>query len=133
MVMYGQDNSSDFLQWFLGYDPCFPSGSNLEIIQHDANDIYHGQRYRGYDDAECTHVENDEIIARTLQEEFSQLEITENSQNSYTGEEYLQASTNTNHWHDQPTENYYSGDHKILQLVVLILVYVTHLCIYFSS
>lgn len=107
--MYGQDNSSDFLQWFLGYDPCFPSGSNLEIIQHDANDIYHGQRYRGYDDAECTHVENDEIIARTLQEEFSQLEITENSQNSYTGEEYLQASTNTNHWHDQPTENYYSG------------------------
>ncbi|KAM5575089.1 hypothetical protein ABKV19_014164 [Rosa sericea] len=63
------------------------------MIQHNANDIYRGQYIRGQYGTESNHVENDEIIAYTLQEEYSRLSVAEASGCSHGDEEQLQAST----------------------------------------
>ncbi|KAJ0089181.1 hypothetical protein Patl1_32138 [Pistacia atlantica] len=114
MIMEEQD--SGLLQWGLHFFECDPylhSGYHGEIVQHDANDIYNGQYFRDHSDAECNQVENDEIIARTLQEEFSQefsqLALAEDSQYSHAGEDHLQDSVQDHDWHNLSTRDYSSG------------------------
>ncbi|KAM7262535.1 hypothetical protein ACFE04_000218 [Oxalis oulophora] len=73
------DQESDFLQWglsILSYDPNY----SIQQQHSDGNGMYHGQYCRGFDDDHTDYnlVENDEIIARTLQEDFShQLTVSE--------------------------------------------------------
>jgi len=125
MVIYEQE--SDVIQWglrLLDGDPPFYSGYYGEaIVQSD--DGYHGHYVRDhYDITDCSHVENDEMIARTLQEEFSQLAVTEENgyshggeelsvteENVYShgGEEHLQTSVDEHDWHCTPMRNYRSG------------------------
>ncbi|GAV75810.1 OTU domain-containing protein [Cephalotus follicularis] len=86
-----------------------------EIIQHDGGDgLHYGQYHSGSDDTEYNHVENDEIIARTLQEEFSQLAViesseTESSEFSHGGKEHLQASIDTYDLHSSSIRDYWSA------------------------
>lgn len=105
MVINEQD--SELVQWCLHLLDYTPSGYQAEIMQHDGDGIYYGQYHRGLDDTECNYVENDEIIARALQEEFSQLAVTEASQFSHAGEE--QASIDTYDLHSSSTKDYSSG------------------------
>ncbi|KAG5556904.1 hypothetical protein RHGRI_007218 [Rhododendron griersonianum] len=92
------ESDSDVVRWglnFLDADPLFNShyGDNNQGEVY----VYHQWHY-GYNntDTGCSNVENDEIIAHALQEEFSQLTISE--------EQPLQVSSDT------PTDwNYYSG------------------------
>ncbi|KAJ6913664.1 hypothetical protein NC651_016026 [Populus alba x Populus x berolinensis] len=111
MVIYEQE--SDVIQWglrLLDGDPPFYSGYYGEaIVQSD--DGYHGHYVRDhYDITDCSHVENDEMIARTLQEEFSQLAVTEENVYSHGGEEHLQTSVDEHDWHCTPMRNYCSDN-----------------------
>lgn len=103
MVMYEQE--SDVVQWglrLLEGDPPFYSGYYGEAIQTD--DSYHAQYARDhYDISDCTHIENDEIIARTLQEEFSQLAVAEGS--GYV-EPQMQESVHEHQWNSTPASMY---------------------------
>jgi hypothetical protein len=110
MVLY---DHSDVYQWGLNLldgDPGYNLGYYDNIVQHDTSDIYNGHYYNSHYDNECNHVESDEILARALQEEFSQLEIAESSR-------YLQGGENQFHvpqtepaydWHDSSMVNYCS-------------------------
>ncbi|XP_034925262.1 OVARIAN TUMOR DOMAIN-containing deubiquitinating enzyme 10 isoform X1 [Populus alba] len=111
MVIYEQD--SDVIQWglrLLDGDPPYYSGYYGDaIIQSD--DGYHGHYVRDhYDISDCSHVESDEMIARTLQEEFSQLAVTEANEYSHGGEEHLHASVDEHPWQCTPTRKYCSDN-----------------------
>ncbi|KAK2418199.1 OVARIAN TUMOR DOMAIN-containing deubiquitinating enzyme [Trifolium repens] len=107
-------------QWGLNLldgDPGYNLGYYDNIVQHDTSDIYNGHYYNSHYDNECNHVESDEILARALQEEFSQLEIAESSR-------YLQGGENQFHvpqtepaydWHDSSMVNYCSEGHDYAQ------------------
>ncbi|XP_022767320.1 uncharacterized protein LOC111311831 isoform X2 [Durio zibethinus] len=107
MIMYQQ--GSEFVHWILGHP--YHSAYHSDMIQHDAGDIYHhAHYYRGQTDTQSSQIENDEVIARTLQEEFSHLAVAEASEFSYAGEQQLQASSEPHDWHGPSTRaNYYSG------------------------
>ena len=105
---------SDVLQWGLNIldgDPCYGHGYYGDMSQHDACDIYNGHYFHSHYDNDCNHIENDEIIARTLQEEFSQLEIAECSRYIQGGEEQFHASETqpAYDWHNSSMVNYRSG------------------------
>ncbi|KAL1313730.1 hypothetical protein HN51_040336 [Arachis hypogaea] len=126
---------SDVLQWGLNLldgDPNFGQGYYGDMSQQHNNacDIYDGHYFHSHydnninnnnnindndddDDDECNDVENDEIIARTLQEEFSQLEIAECSRYIQGGEEQYHASETqpAYDWHNPSVLNYCSGDY----------------------
>lgn len=79
MVLY---ENSDIIQWglrLLDGDLSYSPGYYGDIVQHDSGNIYDGNYYHSHYDDDSNHVENDEMIARTLQEEFSQLDIAESS------------------------------------------------------
>ncbi|KAF3441866.1 hypothetical protein FNV43_RR15781 [Rhamnella rubrinervis] len=102
---------SDIMQWglrLLDGDPYYNSGYYGETIQSDADEIDQSHYVRGYYDTDSNDVENDEIIARTLQEEFSQIAVTENSGYSDAGEGHSQASNLVHNWHGPSARNYYS-------------------------
>ncbi|TYH02930.1 hypothetical protein ES288_A09G179900v1 [Gossypium darwinii] len=111
MTMYQQD--SDFVHWVLGGDPFYHSVYNNDMVQQDAGDIYHHTYYfRGHShtDTQSSQIENDEVIARTLQEEFSHLAVAETSEFSHAGEEQSQASCEPHDWLTPSTTDYcYSG------------------------
>lgn len=109
MVLYDQ---SDFIQWGLrlldgdpGYSPVYYG----HTIQYDASDVYNApySYNAGQYDSECNHVENDEIIARTLQEEFSHLDIGESSGYSQEGN-HFHASEPAYGWHNSSMTNQFS-------------------------
>jgi hypothetical protein len=110
MVMH---EHPDVIQWGLQIfdsDPINP-GYYGEIVHHSADDAYNGHYQEHYDTecshTDCSHLENDEIIARTLQEDFSQLNVSEASKYSHGGEEHYQASNLEHDWHSPSTMNYY--------------------------
>ncbi|GMY14779.1 OVARIAN TUMOR DOMAIN-containing deubiquitinating enzyme 12-like isoform X1 [Fagus crenata] len=115
MVMH---EHPDVIQWGLQIfdsDPINP-GYYGEIVHHSADDAYNGHYQEHYDTecshTDCSHLENDEIIARTLQEDFSQLNVSEASKYSHGGEEHYQASNLEHDWHSPSTMNYYCSDHN---------------------
>ncbi|XWS55845.1 hypothetical protein CRYUN_Cryun09bG0035100 [Craigia yunnanensis] len=112
MIMYQQD--SDFIHWVLGGDPFYHSAYNSDMIQHDAGDIYHHAHYfRGHTDTQSIQIENDEVIARALQEEFSHLAVAEASEFSHSGEQQLQQGTSEPHdWHSPSTRDYYYSGYE---------------------
>ncbi|KAK4583196.1 hypothetical protein RGQ29_026116 [Quercus rubra] len=64
----------------------------------------------GYHD--CNHLENDEVIARTLQDDFSQLTVSETSGYSHVVEDHYQASNLEHDWHGPSTMNYHCSDYN---------------------
>lgn len=102
MVIHDQD--MDFAQWGLrlfGGDP--DSGYCCNLAEHDTN--ANGQYLRDPYGTECS-VENDESIAHALQEEFSQLAITEASESSHAGEENMEEAIFRHDWLPLPPGNY---------------------------
>ncbi|XP_015898521.3 OVARIAN TUMOR DOMAIN-containing deubiquitinating enzyme 12 [Ziziphus jujuba] len=101
---------SDLMQWglrLLDGDPYNSSGYYGQMMQNDADGIYQGHYVRDQYETESNNVENDEIIALTLQEEFSQIAVTEASGYLDTGGSH--ASNFVNSWHSPSRGNYYSG------------------------
>jgi hypothetical protein len=102
---------SGVMQWgiqLLDGDPINSGGYYEQITHHGADDVSNGH-YQEHYDTDGTHVENDEAIARTLQEEFLQLTMSEVSGYSHAGEEHYQASNIEHDWHSPSPMNYYSG------------------------
>ncbi|XVE76153.1 hypothetical protein DITRI_Ditri12bG0150700 [Diplodiscus trichospermus] len=122
MIMYQQD--SDFVHWVLGGDLSYHSAYGSDMIQHDAGDIcYHAHYFRYHTDPQISQTENDEIIARTLQEEFSHLAVAEASEFSHSGEQHLQAfseppqqqwqaSSEPHDWQGPSTRDYYYSGYE---------------------
>ncbi|XP_062001945.1 OVARIAN TUMOR DOMAIN-containing deubiquitinating enzyme 12 [Rosa rugosa] len=109
--MAGQEHESGIMQWALSLldgDPAYNTVYYGDMIQHDANDIYRGQYIRGQYGTESNHVENDEIIAHTLQEEYSRLSVADASGYSHGDEEQSQASTHADDWYSLSRRNYCS-------------------------
>lgn len=110
MVLY---EHSDVFQWGLNLldgDPAYNPGYYGNIIQHDTGDMYNGDYFHSHHYNECNHVENDEIIACTLQEEFSRLEIAESSGYLRSGEQFNASEAQPVYdWHDSSMVNYCSG------------------------
>lgn len=104
------EHDSDLVQWGLRLldgdpDPSFNSGYYNEIIQSHSGDFYNERHARDQYETDSNNVENDEIIARTLQEEFSQLAVAEASEFSPPGEEHYQVSNPVYAWQSPPTRN----------------------------
>nr|ACU18218.1 unknown [Glycine max] len=102
----------DVVQWGINLfdsDPAYSPGYYSDIIQHDTGDVYNGHYYHSHYDTESNQIQNDEIIARALQEEFSRLDIAECSGYSQTDEEQFHASEPTCDWNNTSMMNYCSG------------------------
>ncbi|KAG6692753.1 hypothetical protein I3842_10G130700 [Carya illinoinensis] len=102
---------SDAIQWSLQLfdgDP-IESGYYGDMIHHGADDVYNGIDQEHYDN-DCSRLENDEVIARTLQEEFLKLAVSEPSGYLHAGEENFQKSNLGHDWHS-PSVNFYCSDH----------------------
>ncbi|XP_023005715.1 uncharacterized protein LOC111498629 isoform X1 [Cucurbita maxima] len=84
-------------------DSVFNSGYYGEMTTVD--DHYPGNYYRDHYNLEQNSVENDEIIARTLQENLSQLSITDSSRYPVEREEPLQESMYTIGWQNSFPRN----------------------------
>ncbi|XP_057982967.1 OVARIAN TUMOR DOMAIN-containing deubiquitinating enzyme 10-like isoform X2 [Malania oleifera] len=109
MITYEQD--SDVAQWgrhLFDIDPICSSGCINDTMQHDA-DTYHEQYFIDHNNSESTNVENDEIIANTLQEDFAQLAVIEASASSPTGEEPVQLPIFAQDWPSPSMLNYHPG------------------------
>ncbi|KAF8397721.1 hypothetical protein HHK36_016643 [Tetracentron sinense] len=108
MITYEQD---PVVMWgldILDGDLLSNNGYCGTLTQHDA-DFYHGQYVREGHGTERSAVENDEIIAHSLQEELSQLAVAEASGSSHTEEEHLQASILRQDWLSPSIRNYTYG------------------------
>ncbi|XP_028776073.1 uncharacterized protein LOC114732862 isoform X2 [Neltuma alba] len=115
MVLY---ENSDIIQWglhLLDGDPSYNPGYYGDIVQHDTGNIYDGNYHHGHYDAQSNHTENDEMIARTLQEEFSQLDIAESSGYSQATEEHYHAPALAYGGHNSSMMDYCSQDHDHVQ------------------
>ncbi|XP_030927365.1 OVARIAN TUMOR DOMAIN-containing deubiquitinating enzyme 12-like isoform X1 [Quercus lobata] len=109
---------SGFFEWGLQLfngDP-INSGYQGEIVHHSADDVYNEHYQEHYDTdcshTDCNHLENDEIIARTLQDDFSQLTVSEASGYSHVVEDHYQASNLEHDWRSPSTMNYHCSDYN---------------------
>ncbi|KAF6167782.1 hypothetical protein GIB67_027560 [Kingdonia uniflora] len=111
MITYEQD--PDVVRWglhLLDGDPYSYPGYCGTVTQHDIDyyDGHYGRESHQYD-TERNNIENDEMIAHALQEELSQLAVTESSGHSVAGQEHLQASILAQDWFGPSSRNYNSG------------------------
>ncbi|CAH8385638.1 unnamed protein product [Eruca vesicaria subsp. sativa] len=117
--MSHEENTS-IVEWFLG-PPSYtypPYGYELIHEQDQSHHHHHlqsGEYYREYEDHHSSSdVDNDEIIARTLQNDFLQLQIAENDDhysNHQQEEGYTNNYSSNNNeygWNNQPTRDYSS-------------------------
>ncbi|CAN1805309.1 OVARIAN TUMOR DOMAIN-containing deubiquitinating enzyme 10 [Linum perenne] len=96
--MAAYDHDSDVYQWGMSllepnppYYPGYYGGGDViqnDYTYHNQTQNHHAGHYVAdhYDITDNTHVENDEIIARTLQEDFSQLAVAQSSPYSHQQE-----------------------------------------------
>ncbi|KAE9461263.1 hypothetical protein C3L33_06837, partial [Rhododendron williamsianum] len=99
------------LQLFEGdpYSNCGYYGSLTE----NNTDYYHAQDFKEVQyDVGCNNVEDDEFIALALQEQLSQLSVSEASGSPTDGEEKVQAPFYSHDWLGQPIQNYSYGNHN---------------------
>lgn len=108
----------DVARWglnFLDVDQLFSSTYYGDTNQHNV-DITHEHYVRdSHQDTESNSVENDEIIAHTLQEELSHMSLEEETELSNTVENTWQASTDIQDWSSTATRNYYDAREDGLQ------------------
>lgn len=131
--MYEQD--PDVIRWglhLLQGDPASNSEYCGTANQIDVS-VYNGNytRENGFRD-DGTTVENDEIIAQALQEEFSQVAVAEASGPSHAGEEKLQASVVAQEWSGPTISDFISGI-QIVRTLSFIIQWYPHFCSYCLS
>ncbi|GAB4854973.1 hypothetical protein Ancab_039740 [Ancistrocladus abbreviatus] len=98
MVAWEMD--PDVVRWGLHQLCIHPSGSKLDtaVTLYEVDLSRHGYVLEGYVENIGNNVENDEMIAHVLQEEFSGLAAAEASGSCNMGEQQLQASILTQDW-----------------------------------
>ncbi|XP_042373939.1 OVARIAN TUMOR DOMAIN-containing deubiquitinating enzyme 12-like [Zingiber officinale] len=98
MIMYEQD--PDILRWGLHLliDSSLNTTYSVTTHQNNVKDCVAQRANEVRLQEECDSVENDEAIARALQEELSRVAIVEESESSHTTEEKLQASVLSQNW-----------------------------------
>uniref|UniRef100_A0A1D1Y089 ubiquitinyl hydrolase 1 n=1 Tax=Anthurium amnicola TaxID=1678845 RepID=A0A1D1Y089_9ARAE len=111
MIMYEQD--PDVIRWglhLLHGDPFPNSGYCGTATQNDT--CFYDREYarEGNFGTDHTTVENDEIIAHALQEEFSQLAVAEASGLPHASEEHVEASVLAQDWYGSTMSNFISGN-----------------------
>jgi hypothetical protein len=103
------EQDPDVLKWglnFLDVDQMFSSSYYVDTNNTDIH-ISEEQYLRdSQHDIEFNNVENDEIIAHTLQEELSRLSVAE-TESSQVVEQQFQASKNIDDWYHPSTRNHY--------------------------
>lgn len=124
--MVSHEENTGIVEWFLGPHPFTYLPYGIELIQEDdesSHQHHHhqqsGEYYREYEDHRSrSDVDNDEIIARTLQDDFLQLEIAESNdysnqqpQQQHQEEGYTNNYSNNNEygWNDQSAVDYSPG------------------------
>ncbi|KAH9660631.1 OTU domain-containing protein [Citrus sinensis] len=99
MITFEQD--SDVLQWGLQLfesDPYLNCGYTNTVTPDDES-YYYGQHFKeDHYDTESCDVESDELIAHALQEELSQLAVSEASESPHETEENLQGPVFQHGW-----------------------------------
>ncbi|KAH9660639.1 OTU domain-containing protein [Citrus sinensis] len=110
MITFEQD--SDVLQWGLQLfesDPYLNCGYTNTVTPDDES-YYYGQHFKeDHYDTESCDVESDELIAHALQEELSQLAVSEASESPHETEENLQGPVFQHGWVNHSVGGYYSG------------------------
>ncbi|OWM82418.1 OVARIAN TUMOR DOMAIN-containing deubiquitinating enzyme 12 [Punica granatum] len=103
------EQDSDVFQWGqrLFDTPFFHPGYPTDAIHQDAGSIYHVPVNHYV--TEYNTVENDEIIAHTLQEEFSHLAVRESSQDFHVPDDDSSMSVHQQDWRSPSMRLYYSG------------------------
>uniref|UniRef100_M4EJ73 ubiquitinyl hydrolase 1 n=1 Tax=Brassica campestris TaxID=3711 RepID=M4EJ73_BRACM len=122
--MVSHEENVSIVEWFLGPPSYTYPPYGVELIHEEDQSLHHhhqsGEYYREYEDHHSSSdVDNDEIIARTLQDDFLQLQIAENNGNYSNHHQHQQEedythnySSNNNEygWNDQPTTRDYSSE-----------------------
>ncbi|KAH9700472.1 OTU domain-containing protein [Citrus sinensis] len=110
MITFEQD--SDVLQWGLQLfesDPYLNCGYTNTVTPDDES-YYYGQHFKeDHYETESCDVESDELIAHALQEELSQLAVSEASESPHETEENLQGPVFQHGWVNHSVGGYYSG------------------------
>ncbi|CAN6846650.1 unnamed protein product [Brassica oleracea] len=120
--MVSHEENVSIVEWFLGPPAYTYPPYGVELIHEEDQSLHHhhqsGEYYREYEDHHSSSdVDNDEIIARTLQDDFLQLQISENNGNYSNHHQHQQEegythnySSNNNEygWNNQPTRDYSS-------------------------
>ncbi|KAI8524096.1 hypothetical protein RHMOL_Rhmol13G0122800 [Rhododendron molle] len=112
MITYEQD--PDVVRWGLQLfegDPYSHCGYYGSLTENNT-DYYHAQDFKEDQyDVGCNNVEDDEFIAHALQEQLSQLSVSEASGSPTDGGEKVQAPFYSHDWLGQPIQDYsYEAD-----------------------
>ncbi|CAF2362272.1 unnamed protein product [Brassica napus] len=117
--MVSHEENTGIVEWFLGPHPFTYPPYGVELIHEEEEAHYHhhqdqsGEYYREYeeDHRSSSDVDNDEIIARTLQDDFLQLQIAEeNNNNDYSN--HLQQQHQEEEGGGGYTNNYSSNNNE---------------------
>uniref|UniRef100_A0A7C9D9M6 ubiquitinyl hydrolase 1 n=1 Tax=Opuntia streptacantha TaxID=393608 RepID=A0A7C9D9M6_OPUST len=111
--MTANEQDPDVIKWglnLLDFDSLFNSSYGCDYNQDDGN-TYHGRYTRDYNyitecNSDCNYVENDAMIAHTLQEEFSRLAVGDAAQSSHVEAEHFHLSNVSSDWRAPPSPNY---------------------------
>lgn len=134
--MTTDEQDQDVIRWglnLLDFGPLFNNTYGNEYNSEDGS-IYHGQYMREYNydtscNSGCNYVENDAIIAHTLQEEFSRLEVDNGAQSSHAEQEQFHSSNISSDWLVPSSTNYCTGI-IFYYLVTLSFILLSFSCAY---
>lgn len=110
--MISHDQDHDFVQWGLQLFDSNPYSNcgYCSTLTQDNLDYYPGPYFEEDDfTMDCGNVDSDELLAHALQEELSQLAVTETDHSAHEESEQLQPSFVLHNWPDQSIQNYASG------------------------
>lgn len=128
------EQDPDVVQWGLQFfqsDPYSNYAYCDTTTTQDNVDHYDGeQHFKGdnYDNTECFNVEDDELFAHALQEELSQLAVTEVPESPQEENEHLQMPVFQQDWLGQSMENDSSGRCYINDAILNCLISWEGLC-----
>ncbi|CAO2830399.1 unnamed protein product [Amaranthus hypochondriacus] len=115
--MTSDEQDQDVIRWglnLLDFGPLFNNTYGSGYGSEDGS-IYHGQYLREYNydapcNSECNYVENDAMLAHSLHEEFSRLEVDNAAQSSHAESEQFHptSSNDSSDWLVPSTANYCS-------------------------
>ncbi|XP_065868269.1 OVARIAN TUMOR DOMAIN-containing deubiquitinating enzyme 12-like [Euphorbia lathyris] len=110
MITHEQD--PDVVQWGLQLFESNPYSTYVYCGTNTQDDInyYAGQHFKDeYYDTKCSNIEDDELLAHTLQEKLSQLSVAEALDSPQEVDDQLQGSSVQLDWHAQSIEDYGDG------------------------
>ncbi|XP_054811146.1 OVARIAN TUMOR DOMAIN-containing deubiquitinating enzyme 12-like [Prosopis cineraria] len=107
MISYEQD--PDVVRWGLQlfYASPYSNCRYCGAVTQENSDCYHGYYFREEDyNNDFTNIDNDEQTVHALQQQFSQLAVTEPSEPSYDWSENMPPSNSLQEWLSHPIDSY---------------------------